>query len=276
MYYKKFIPHPFLLPFVECFYIWEGKLSAFDIQTFDSPPTGFASIVFNYGDAYTVSNQQHACLKTPSFFITGQATGRYELSLSGTIGMVGVVFKPAALGTFFNLPMFELTEERLDLKSVLGKSVEELGMRIAEMPMRIHRLKLLENWLLQLHREKEKEFDGIDFAANLISENTGNIEIEELLGQVFMSRRQFERKFFNKVGVSPKYYIRIRRISHICNLLARQETANWQLLIGAGGYFDQAHFIKEFKHFLSVTPTQYFKHNKELVHFLEYDFLVEQ
>lgn len=272
MYYRKFIPHPLLQPFVECFYIWEGKLYSFDIQTFDSPPTGFASIVFNYGDTYTVSNQQHSKLAVPPFFITGQATGRYELSLSGKIGMVGVVFKPAALATLFDLPMYELTEERLDLRSLLGKPAEDLGEQIAEAKSRQQRLKLLENWLLQLHREKSGDFDGIDFAANFILDQNGVVEVEEILRQVFMSRRQFERKFFNKVGISPKYYIRIRRISHICNLLTRQETANWQLLIGAGGYFDQAHFIKEFKHFLGATPSQYFKNNQELANFLEKDF----
>lgn len=267
MLYQKFIPHPSLKPFVECFYIWEGKFS--ERCTVESPPSSFTSIVFNYGDPYIVSNQQHAGLKTPPFFITGQATGRYELSLSGTIGMVGVVFKPAALATFFDLPMFELTEERLELKTVLGKSAAELGERIIEAKNRLTRLKILENWLLRLQREKASNFDGIDFAANLILDQNGAVEVDELLRQVFMSRRQFERKFFNKVGISPKYYIRIRRIGHVCYLLAHQQKADWQLLIGAGGYFDQAHFIKEFKHFLGATPSQYFKHNKELVHFLE-------
>ena len=142
----------------------------------ESPPSGFTSIVFNYGDTYTVSNQQHSNLSIPPFFITGQATGRYELSLSGKIGMAGVVFKPAAMATFFNLPMFELTEERLDLKSVLGKTAEELGESIAEATSRQYRLKLLEHWLLQLHREKAGDFDGIDFAANLMLDRKGNFQ----------------------------------------------------------------------------------------------------
>lgn len=269
MLYQKIIPNPLLKPFIECFYIWEYEISSAAPVLVESPPSSFASIIFNYGDTYTVSNQQHSKLTIPHFFITGQATGRYELSLSGKIGMFGIVFKPAALATFFNLPMFELTEERLDLKSVLGKDAEEIGARIAEASSNQQRLKLVENWLLQLHREKANEFDGIDFAANLILDRTGNIEIDEILGSVFMSRRQFERKFLQKVGVSPKYYIRIRRIGYVCNLLARQSKADWQLLIGAGGYFDQAHFIKEFKHFLGATPSEYFKYNKELVRFLE-------
>ncbi len=272
MFYRKFLPTAILAPFVECFYIWECDLFSSVPILVESPPSGFTSIVFNYGDTYTVSNQQHSNLSIPPFFITGQATGRYELSLSGKIGMAGVVFKPAAMATFFNLPMFELTEERLDLKSVLGKTAEELGESIAEATSRQYRLKLLEHWLLQLHREKAGDFDGIDFAANLMLDRKGNIEIEEILGLVFMSRRQFERKFFTKVGVSPKYYMRLRRIGYVCNLLARQRKADWQLLIGAGDYFDQAHFIKEFKHFLGATPSEYFKYNKELVHFLERDF----
>lgn len=171
--------------------------------------------------------------------------------------------------------MYELTEERVDLSSVLGKKTEELGLRMAESLTRRERLSLLENWLLKLYREKAHQFDSIDFAANLILEKTGSIEVDDLLHQVFMSRRQFERKFLTKVGVSPKYYMRIRRISYVCNLLNQQQTANWQLLIGAGGYFDQAHFIKEFKQFLGVTPTQYFKHNNELIHFLEKEIYIE-
>lgn len=272
MFYRKFTPNALLKPFVECFYIWEYDILSAAPVLVESPPSAFASIVFNYGDTYTVSNQQHSKLAIPSFFITGQATGRYELSLSGKIGMVGVVFKPAALATFFNLPMYELTEERLDLASVLGKTVEDLGERIVEAKSWQQRLKLLENWLLELHRAKTGDFDSIDFAANLILDRMGNVEIEEILSSVFMSRRQFERKFFTKVGISPKYYMRIRRIGYVCNLLARQRKADWQLLIGAGGYFDQAHFIKEFKHFLGATPSQYFKNNKELVNFLEKDF----
>lgn len=269
MIYRKFPPPSVLSPFVECYFIWDSGTSLDQPLRVESPPTGFASIVFNYGDEYRLSNQTHQELSVPRFFLGGQAVGRYELDLSGYIAQVGIVFKPAGLSTLFNLPMFELTEERADLRSVLGKQAEELGMRIAETPGQVQKIRLLDHWLQKQFRRREQAMDRIDRVANFMVEQNGLVELDELMRIACLSRRQFERRFLAKVGVSPKYYARIRRLSRICYLLTYRGQDDWQHLIGEGGFYDQAHFIKDFKQFMGTTPSQYYQDNQQLSQFLE-------
>ncbi len=84
-----------------------------------------------------------------------------------------------------------------------------------------------------------------------------------------MSRRTFERRFFRKVGLSPKYYARLRRIGYACNLIAGKKKVNWPDIFYQAEFYDQAHFIKDFEEFTGRTPQQYLNENTELANFVE-------
>jgi methylphosphotriester-DNA--protein-cysteine methyltransferase len=99
--------------------------------------------------------------------------------------------------------------------------------------------------------------DYIDTAANIIVEKRGMLHIHELLKDSFMLRRTFERRFLQKVGFSPKYYARLRRISYLCNLITGKRKVNWPDVFREAEYYDQAHFIKDFEEFTGRTPQQY-------------------
>ena len=72
------------------------------------------------------------------------------------------------------------------------------------------------------------------------------------------------------MGVSPKYYTRIRRVGYLCAQLATQrwQVTNWHNLIFQAGYYDQSHFIREFIQFTGKRPTLYVKDNVELSQYL--------
>ena len=156
--------------------------------------------------------------------------------------MVGIVFRPAGLHTLFGLPMYEFSDERTNLRDVLGRQLDEWSDKIEEAISHTERIALLEQFLnLQLLRKKT-EPDRTDYAANLIVDKRGVINISDLMDELFVCRRQFERKFLQKVGVSPKYYARIRRVGVLCHELAqkRWQIADWQELIFQSGYYDQS------------------------------------
>ena len=90
------------------------------------------------------------------------------------------------------------------------------------------------------------------------------------MDELYVCRRQFERQFLNKVGVSPKYYARVRRIGYLCSLMALKKwnIDDWHELIYQAGYYDQSHFIKEFTAFTGKSPSFYLKNNIELGNFL--------
>ncbi len=270
MFYRKFLPPDHLIPYVECFFVWESELLAHTLAI-ESPPTGFGSIVFNYGTPYRVNSQKFNGGIVPKAFITGQATKSYQLQLSGKIGMVGIVFRPAALNTLFGLPMYEFSDERICLMDVLGKDLEMWQNKIEEASSLNKRIALLVQFLNHRFLRKNIELDRTDYAANLIVEQRGVVNINVLMSELYVCRRQFERKFLQKVGVSPKYYARIRRISVLCNALAQKDwlITDWQDYVYQFGYYDQSHFIKEFTEFTGKSPSSYVKKNTELAHFLK-------
>jgi AraC-like DNA-binding protein len=237
MFYKKFTPPKHLQHYVECFYIWEvdTQKSLF----VESPPSAFGSMVFNYGQTYQVQNPKYATMLVPQSFLTGQATHAYQLHLLGKIGMVGIVFRPAAMHTLFNLPVSELTNERLAIGDILrGGEMRDLQDKIAEATSHQERLGLLVQFLNKQLRENEHRFDSIDFTANQIVVTKGMANVNDMMTDLFMCRRQFERKFFQKVGLSPKFYARTRRLGYLCSLMAGKRQVNWQSLFYDCGYYD--------------------------------------
>jgi AraC-like DNA-binding protein len=270
MFYQKIKPGPVLQAYVECFYIWEHSTAPLQTLYVESPPNGYASMVFNYGDVYQVYNSKYSNITVPRAFITGQSTRSYHLHLQGKTGMIGIVFKPAGISSLFKLPMYEFVDERINLEDVIGKPASYLAEQIQEANSAAQRIEVLEGFLLsQLSRQKAT-CDRIDYAANQIIHKQGIIQVSELMEDVFLCQRQFERKFLYKVGVSAKYYARIRRISFLCAMLAarRWQVKDWHDFVHHSGYYDQAHFIKEFSAFTGKSPAIYVKNNVELANFL--------
>jgi AraC-like DNA-binding protein len=240
--------------------------------TIESPPSGFTSIVFNYGDSYKTSSTDISDFKVvPKNFIAGQATKTYKLLLEGRIGMIGIVFRPAAINTLFGIQMYELNDERLDLRDVLGKEIVPVQDRIIEAQSHQERVEIIERFLLFKVLNCKNPVNQTDFAANLIVDHKGIINISKMMEELYVCRRQLERQFLQKVGVSPKYYARIRRISYLCSIMAnkRWQVADWHDLIYQMGYYDQSHFIKEFTAFTGKSPSFYLKNNLELSNYLQ-------
>ena len=269
MRYKKFFPCSILSPFVECYFIWDSEGSLETTMVIESPPNGFCSIVFNYADPYYLQNKKYERLAVPMQFISGQSIYSYKLFLEGEIGVAGIVFKPAALATIFHLPIYEYTEERINLYKVFKKSIVDKYANEIKISSEEQKVHLLEEFLMQQYRIQKPEPDYIDQAANFIVEHNGLLQVSDLLKDSCMSRRSFERKFFQKVGLSPKYYARVRRIGYLLSFVAGKRTADWPKIFSECEFYDQAHFIKDFKEFTGRSPQQYLKENTELANYVE-------
>lgn len=270
MIYRKFQPAEVLQPFAECYFLWHSQGERVTNLVVESPPTGFCSMVFNFGDVYYLQNKKYERLAVPSQFIAGQSIYSYKLFLDGIIDIAGIVFKPAALASLFDLPTFEYTEERIPLNTVFKKSsVDELARQIRTSPDENEKIKLLEAFLLKRFQEKNPEPDVIDTAANLIVEKNGMVDVSQIMKDVYMSRRNFERKFFRKVGLSPKYYARLRRMAYLMNLIAGKKKVDWAALFTECEFYDQSHFIKDFLEFTGRTPQQYLQENAELANIID-------
>lgn len=269
MQYQKFKPHPDLSFYVECYYVWESDKIPDEPLQVESPPPAFTSIVFNYGDEYFVSSLGTARQRTPKQFLVGQQSHSYTLHLPGKIGIAAIVFKPTGIASIFRIPMYAVAKERIDLQVFIAK--QEIDTIMSELTCSSsarEKADLLESFVFRYFFRSHPIADVIDHGANIIVEKHGVVNVDELCSQLYISRRQFERRFLQKVGISPKYYARLRRIGYICAQLAGKEKVNWQNIYFDFDYYDQSHFIKDFTEFTSRSPSEYFQNNKELIHFL--------
>ncbi|QMU29956.1 AraC family transcriptional regulator [Adhaeribacter radiodurans] len=250
MLYQKFSPCPVLSPYVECYYVWENDEPVIEKLIVESPPSAFSAIVFNYADDYFVTSKNQSLQLVPRQFIVGQLTRSYALHFPGKIGTAAIVFKPTGAASIFNISMYAYTEERTDLKAILPVAfIENIVEAIKGAANASAKARYLEQFLIHFYEINCPIPDVIDKAANQIVERYGQVNINELCAEYAISRRQFERKFLQKVGLSPKFYSRLRRLGHLCASMAGKREVNWQDLYFDSDYYDQSHFIKDFTEF---------------------------
>lgn len=271
--YRKYKVEKHLSPFIECYYHWEGFTA--DLITVETPPNAYCSLVVNYENPYLISTHKYSKTEVAQAFISGQAIRNYTLHLKGKIGMVGVVLKPATLFHFLGIPMYEFTEERVPLDKIFPDKANEIIAKIKEAIQPLEKVKVLKELANELYKNRNFGTEQIRYAANAILDQKGVINITTLMEELYMSRRKFERKFLEEVGVSPKTYAKIRRFGYTCSLMAGKRKVNLTETLYRGGYYDQSHFIKDFKYFAGRTPKFYVENNQELANFIESRVVIE-
>jgi AraC-like DNA-binding protein len=267
MRYQKFRPVDVLLPFVECYFIWEGE--ATEGMVVQSPPNSYTSIVFNYADPYKASQHKDEPVLVPRAFVSGQFTTNYTLSLHGKIGMAGVVLKPTALYNFFGVRMSELVNARASLHFLPGLPEDILWTAVKNQTSDEGRIKVLKELTLSYLPVAKRNVTVIDEAVDYIDACKGCVSVEGVASHLKISRRYLEKKFLEKVGVSPKFYSRIKRFGILSNKIAHHEKIDWQAIVEEYGFHDQSHLVKEFMEFNRMNPTRYHLLHQELIRFVK-------
>ncbi|WP_194774566.1 helix-turn-helix domain-containing protein [Pararhodonellum marinum] len=267
MLYKKFQPVSDLDPYVECLFVWEGETD--EKLVVQSPPSGFNAMVFNYKNPYWAYIQEELKEQVPLAFASGQFTGNYHLELQGSIGMIGIVLKANALHNFFGLHMAEMVNKRLAIGDFLGQSGNNLHHEINHTISTEARTKILEDFLVSYVDRARKNLTIIDETIDFIDQKNGMLTIDEVLSRFKISRRYLEKKFQEKVGITPKLYARIKRFGYLSNKIVHNQKVDWQDIVFENGFHDQSHLAKDFKAFNQMNPSEYYQNHRELIRFVE-------
>jgi AraC-like DNA-binding protein len=224
-------------------------------------------MVFNYGHQYQVKAGQHQEIWTPSASYSGQNTGNYQMKLYKTVGMFGIVFYPAVFASLFRVSVNDTVDQRIALDDILGLEGKQLAQHMLDADSTEARVQIIERFLFQKLWLSKLHINKAEKAARIIEDRNGLVSIQNLLDEIGSSRRSLERKFTEKVGVSPKFYARIRRFAYVSYRLLYQKTS-WQDIAYDAGYYDHSHFIKDFQFFNRQNPSAYLQHHQELVKYL--------
>jgi AraC-like DNA-binding protein len=250
-----FLPGDILKPFIKSFVISEAEQEG----TYKVLPDTGLVIGFQYkGRLHKVENDKSASLAISG--ITGLADRSRTFHNSTNIGTVLVFFKESGASQFFRQPLHELFRESVSLDNFMLRSeLLFLEEELAEAKTDDKRISAVERFLIA--RMKNTEPDKLVLAAlALIHKSKGIIRINELADQLHISQSPLEKRFRQVVGTSPKKFASIVRFKNV----VRQGNAKSSLteLSYETGFYDQAHFIKEFKAFSGETPEKFFSSKK--------------
>jgi AraC-like DNA-binding protein len=169
--------------------------------------------------------------------------------------VMAVHFRPGGAFPFFGIPLSDLENAYVGLDQVWGRAGIELHERLIGAPTVAARFGILENFLLSRPWSSTRRHPGVAAALAAIEEDP-SIRIADIRDLVGVSTKQLIALFRTEVGLSPKAYARIRRFQAALRLVGTGSVAGARVAADVG-YFDQAHFVREFRSFTGMTPTQY-------------------
>ncbi len=221
------------------------------------PARAFPLLEFVFGDHFQVLHPNQRVVEiSPRTVVVGLQTHcRSRLQFQGTVECFVILFQPTGLNRLFSTPMHELTDHAFEGHSVLGAVVSQLEEVLGDSKNFGDRVRIADQFLFR-HSHKARAFERISAAAAQIVRSSGNARIAVLAHDAGLSVRQFERCFWQQVGVPPKLYARIVRFEAALDGKARSPTKSWTDVAHDIGYYDQMHMVHDFESFTGGTPTE--------------------
>lgn len=248
-------PAPVLRPYVKSYWVMQRANPLDYLREEYIHPGGGYGIVFNLGDDFHVDGVP----VRERIFLDGSNTVTRRLGFKGKISAIGVRFEPGGAYPFFGVPLHEL-RNYLAVMDVLGhRLLQDLYEQIAEAKTTPLKIALLERWLLKQMGEWQAPPAIIPASFKVIRHQGGQISMKQLADDLYISQRQLERLYKTQVGMTPVQYGRLLRVDRARSLLKLKTYEQLSTAqIGAElGYYDQSHFIRDFKEIIGITPYQY-------------------
>lgn len=214
------------------------------------------AVEFTFGDPYRIHQTYGSSVESahPVAIIGSQTYRRVELEMSGHIETFIVVFQPAGVMHLFSIPGVELTNEHYDACGVVGRRLSELAGRLSETSTFGARMSIA-NQFFRTRVDEPRRLDHLASVAREVIRQRGCVRIIDLADQTGLGLRQFERKFTNEIGMSPKMYARIVRFEAAVSVKTQSPKMSWTEIACDLGYYDQMHMVHDFRRLSGESPT---------------------
>ncbi len=260
MNYQTYEPHTDLSYFVKCYWTLEAEQSSASEKQ-RIVPDGCMEMIFHYGDLYKQYLNNHSCVVQPRCFVFGQITTPLDIEPTGTTGIFAVRFHPDGFLPFAKRPLKEMENKAVAISELFGENGDALSNCIVKSISVKERIHIIETFLLH-HLQSQQAFDQLARASiEALLQSKGQVNVEVLAEQLNVNRRQLERRFSSLIGMSPKQLSKIIRLQSAFQLMTQKQYTSLTALAYETGYFDQAHFIKDFKEFTGVSPKDFYAGN---------------
>ncbi|HCR90852.1 MAG TPA: hypothetical protein DIW50_10430 [Prolixibacteraceae bacterium] len=181
-----------------------------------------------------------------------------DAAAEGESGVIAVVFHSYGACNFFRFPLCELQNQSIHLADVFSGEIKLVEEQVCECRDLNSRIAVIERFLIKkLSPVKEHDFLLIKRGTELIRQSRGQVQARKLAGELLVTPKNLERKFASLVGQSPKQFSRVIRFWEVMTGLTLKQSHYLTEYAYNNGYFDQSHFIREFKSYSGYTPGEY-------------------
>lgn len=252
-------PSAFLSQYVKQYWSLESCMPAGKEHIQRIVPSGLFEMIFYFGRKPETSDPKKTI--NDNIILTGQLKNYHDLKVSGNLSLFAINFLPHGLSMFLDLPIKELFDYSVPLRLIIKDKVNQLEDDLSSAETFDQRISIAENFLIvQIQKNESKySYDRIRHIINLINQSKGNLDIEELVSNTFLSRKQFERIFSDFIGTSPKQFLKIVRFQNAIYEKSKNYEISLTEIAHKCGYYDQSHMINDFRNLSGITPKDFFK-----------------
>ena len=255
--YQTFQPHPDLESLISCY--WTLEVSANDnSQKQRIVPDGCIEMAFILGDDIKRYTSENEFIMQPRAMILGQTIEPFYIEPTGYVNTFAIRFYPYGFANFVTEPIKNLANKETPLKALFDEKIaKELEQKIIQAKNVNQRIEIIEKFLLERLNEKSTVENIVKRTVDVLLSTNGNTPIKKILKNDLSQRRKLERKFAQQIGVSPKQLAKVIRLQTALKILLNKETESLTKIAYKSEYYDQAHFIKDFKEFTGTNPKDF-------------------
>lgn len=247
-----YVPQMPLSMFIACFWYMQGYHPSHSREL--ALPDGSVEVVINLGDEQNrLFNRENKELLLGPTIICGPHVDYFVIDTAKEATILGIHFNPGGIRMFLKEPLYELLNTHVSLDTFWGARANELrdellAARTPEVMFRVLERRLLSFASLPMERNP-----SVDYALKELRHS----RVSKVMEHIGMSHRKFNQLFKEEIGMTPKQFHRIYRFQEAMRMIGNGDTIIWTDIALACGYYDQAHFIKDFQAFSGINPSDY-------------------
>ncbi len=255
--YQTFEPHSDLKSLVSCYWTLEVPKQA-KPQKQRIVPDGCIEMAFILGNDIKRYTSGDDYILQPRAMVLGQTIEPFYIEPTGYVNTFAIRFYPYGFANFVTEPIKNLANKETPIGQLFEeKKARELEEKIIEAKDTKLRIEIIESFLLERLNEKSTVENIVKTTVDALLSTNGNAQIKTILKDDLSKRRLLERKFVKEIGVSPKQLGKLIRLQSALKMLLNKETENLTNIAYQSDYYDQAHFIKDFKEFTGTSPREF-------------------
>jgi AraC-like DNA-binding protein len=255
---RRYIPKAPLSSLVGCFWYGEGAPQTHSKERL--LPNGEPSIIFNLRDSPIRIYDAQDLTSYASYsgaVLSGARSDCFVIDTEQQERVIGIQFKPGGAFPFFRMPACEAENTAVDLDYLWRGGASEIRERLLASPTVDAMFATLERCLLDRLVRPPELHPAVTYALTQFRASAHTARVAAVTDRIGLSPRRFVELFRGQVGLPPKVFCRVRRFQQVLQTVHQAQSIDWAQVALECGYYDQPHFIHDFRSFSGLSPQAY-------------------